>query len=470
MAASPRRLIATVAAVGVLVVPVAAAHAVTGSVDDGDDATAPLDVARVVHRDDAATLSWEVSSHSRFDDDDVTTCLWSMEGRDREVSVGWGTSSLVGLVRDGAGRSVAPAHVVRVSSDAMRVSVRRADVGDPSSYRYFVSCLSDADRDGRIESGESDTVPGGDRLVTHSVSPSSAADGVRRIAGGDRVDTSIALSRDGWKNGTAGAVVLASSSDFADALAGTPLAAARRGPLLLNPHDALDPRVTTEIERVLPASGTGRVYVLGGEDALSDAVASSLTAEGWEVRRLGGPDRFATSVAVAEELGHPSTVLLADGLDFPDGLSAGAAAARLKASLLLTAGRIVPVAVQRELAEHRPTTRYAVGAEAAAADPTAEAVVGVDRYDTARRVADRFFTQPSSVLVASGTSFPDGLAAGARAAASGAPVLLTGPRSVPSTVFSWLQFEAASIATAGVAGGLRVVTDEVVVGLLDAVN
>ena len=469
MAASPRRLIATVAAVGALAVPAAVAQAATGSVDDGDDASAPLDVARVVHRDDAATISWEVSSHSRFEDDDVTTCLWSMEGRDREVSVGWEAPSLVGIVRDGSGRAVAPAHVVRIAADTMRVSVRRSDVGDPSSYRYFVSCLSDADEDGRIESGESDTVPGGDRLVTHTLSPSSAADGVRRIAGGDRIETAIALSRDGWKNAAAGAVVVASAADFADALAGTPLAGARRGPLLLNPQDALDARVAAEIDRVLPSSG-GRVYVLGGEDALSASVASSLTSRGWTVERIGGPDRYATSVAVAAELGHPSTVLLADGLDFPDGLGAGAAAARLKGSLLLTAGRVVPLAVQRELAEHPPTTRYAVGAEAAAADPTAQAVVGADRYDTARRVADRFFTQPTSVLLASGTSFPDGLAAGARAAASGAPLVLTAPRGLPSAVFGWLQFEAGSVATAGVAGGLRVVTDEVVVGALDAIN
>ena len=48
--------------------------------------------------------------------------------------------------------------------------------------------------------------------------------------------------------------------------------------------------------------------------------------------RYGGANRFATAVVIAEEgldTAETETVLLADGGDFPDAVSAGAAAAEV---------------------------------------------------------------------------------------------------------------------------------------------
>ena len=68
---------------------------------------------------------------------------------------------------------------------------------------------------------------------------------------------------------SARAVVLARADAFADGLAGTPLAAALGGPLLLTSSDHLDTVTRDEIARVLPEGG--RVVLLGGPAALSDA-------------------------------------------------------------------------------------------------------------------------------------------------------------------------------------------------------
>ena len=448
-----------------------AAWATGGSVADPDDARAPLDVSRVTYRDDPATLSWTIDSYGAFADDDVSTCLLSMDGRNRQVAVAWdpGAGRLVADVETSTGAIVGPAHVVRTNATSLRLSVRRGDVGDPPSYRWFLSCLDDADHDGRIEPGESDTVPGGSALAAHDVSPASGVDPVRRLAGADRYATAIAASRDAFASGdSARAVVLAGADGFADALSGAPLAGARGGPVLLTDPAALPASVEAEVDRVLPAGG--RVYVLGGNDAVSPAVADRLSARGYAVRRIAGADRYATSVAVAGELGHPATVVLADGSDFPDALSGGVAAARLRGALLLTDGSTLPASVRTELADHRPTTRYAVGAPAADADPGASPVVGSDRYDTARRVAARFYTDPTTVVVASGASFADAVVGASIAAADGAPLLLTTPWSVPPSSFDWAVSESASLGSAAVVGGVRAVADEVVVGLLDAVN
>jgi len=181
----------------VTVAGTSAAWATGGSISDPDDARAPLDVSRVTYRDDPATLSWTIDSYGVFADDDVSTCLLSMDGRNRQVAVAWdpGAGRLVADVETSTGAVVGPAHVVRTNATSLRLSVRRGDVGDPPSYRWFLSCLDDADHDGRIESGESDTVPGGSALATHDVSPASGVDPVRRIAGADRYATAIAASR-----------------------------------------------------------------------------------------------------------------------------------------------------------------------------------------------------------------------------------------------------------------------------------
>jgi putative cell wall-binding protein len=74
------------------------------------------------------------------------------------------------------------------------------------------------------------------------------------------------------------------------------------------------------------------------------------------------------------------------------------------------------------------------------------------------------------VVVASGASFADAVVGGSVAAAGNAPLLRTTPWSVPPSSFDWAVGEAVSLGSASVVGGVRAVADEVVVGLLDAIN
>src|SRR5580700_7640205 len=81
-----------------------------------------------------------------------------------------------------------------------------------------------------------------------------------RVSGADRFLTAVAVSQVSFPTaGSAKAVVLASGDAFADALAGTPLAVQKGGPLLLTPSTGLTPPVVAEITRVLPPGGM--VYV-----------------------------------------------------------------------------------------------------------------------------------------------------------------------------------------------------------------
>ena len=284
---------------------------------------------------------------------------------------------------------------------------------------------------------------------------------VTRVSGTDRIATAVAVSQGSFPAGNAGAVVLARADDYPDALVGGPLAAAKNAPLLLTEGSTLPTETGTEVKRVLPAGGT--VYVLGGTSAIPTSVTSQLTSLGYTVTRYSGADRYATAVAVATALGSPTTVLLATGVNFPDALAAGPAAAHVHGAILLTDGSTVPAETATYLAGAHVT--YAIGGPAAAALPAATAIVGNDRYATAAAVATKFFPSSATVGVATGTGFPDALAGGAQLALMGGPLLLSSAASVPASTSSYLTADHSALTTIYVYGGTSVLNGNVVAQL-----
>ena len=274
-----------------------------------------------------------------------------------------------------------------------------------------------------------------------------------RVAGTDRVGTSVAAAQTAFPAaGSAAAVTIVRSDGFADALAGTPLAVAKHGPILLTAPAALNPAVSTEIRRVLAPGGT--VYLLGGAAALSHAVANAAAALGFPIVRIAGPDRFTTATFVANMLGPPSTIFEADGTTFADALSAGTAAAAAHGVVVLTNGTAASPVTASFLAANAGAKRYAIGGPAATADRSATPFVGADRFATAVLVAQAFFPSPKAVGLASGVAFPDALAGGAVAGAAQGPIVLV-PASgaLPASVVGYLSTAAGSATAAWLFGG-----------------
>jgi putative cell wall-binding protein len=181
---------------------------------------------------------------------------------------------------------------------------------------------------------------------------------------------------------------------------------------------------------------------------------------GYQTTRLAGANRYATAVDVADALGDPTTVLLATATNYPDALAAGPAAAHIGGAVLLTGGPEMPSETAAYLAAHARTT-YAIGGPAAAAAPSAHAIIGADRYATAVGVATTFFVAPTTLGIATGTNFPDALAAGALLAHVGAPLVLTSPDSLPNPTLQYLTSVASSATSAHVFGGPSAVSDSV---------
>jgi carboxypeptidase T len=196
----------------------------------------------------------------------------------------------------------------------------------------------------------------------------------------------------------------------------------------------------------IPAGGAPGRSVLAAEPP------SAITTS-----RAAGADRFATAVEVSQRLfpsGAAPVVYLASGEAFPDALAAGPAAAGAGGAVLLTLRDSLPVVVERELERLAPARIVVVGGPAAVSDAvisrvrgllgagvTIERRAGPDRYATAAAVSAASFLPGSApvVFVAFGGDFPDALAAGAAAAAVGAPILLTRSDAVPDPTATELR-------------------------------
>jgi len=183
--------------------------------------------------------------------------------------------------------------------------------------------------------------------------------------------------------------VLSRSDAFADSLAGTALAG-RQGPILFTdggPSAPLRAETAQELARVLQPGAT--LYILGGTNAVSATAEADARALGYEVRRLAGPSRIETALAIAAEVDpSPSRVLLARADGWADAVTGGAYAASSGVPVLLTGSDELAPPVAALLAGANPEVillggRAALSDEVAAASGATSRVAGDTRASTA---------------------------------------------------------------------------------------
>ncbi|WP_054681041.1 cell wall-binding repeat-containing protein [Microbacterium sp. No. 7] len=273
---------------------------------------------------------------------------------------------------------------------------------------------------------------------------SAAADAydVWRLAGANRYDTAVAVS-EVYPDG-APAVFIASGEGFPDALSAAAAAAYLSSPLLLTRRDALPENAVAEIARHRPQT----IVVVGGEGTISNAVLDQLSALAPEVHRVAGPNRYATSLAVAEAVfGDTGAAYVASGRDFPDALAATGAAGAVDAPVVLVDGQSnAPTSETVAALDLLGVETVYIAGAAGSVTPAFETALqtagfttdrrgGADRYATAVAVNRDFEnTRVSAVFLAGGADFPDALAAGALAGTFGAPLYLTRQQCAPLPV------------------------------------
>jgi putative cell wall-binding protein len=259
----------------------------------------------------------------------------------------------------------------------------------------------------------------------------------QRLAGDDRYATAVKVSQAGWT--TAGTVILARGDDFADAVAGVPLAHQLNAPILLTQTNSIVPATIAEITRLKAE----RVIILGGPGAISDDVMGELEDRGLVVERIQGADRYKTAVCIAERLAGEGaefdTAIIAVGTDFADALAASSYAAMRGQPILLTGTNYLPQATKDAIAKLGIKNTVVCGGPGAVSEsvfaqlPNPKRVYGNDRYLTALELAKEFMPKSTKhVYVATGLDFPDAVAGGVLAAKNNSGVLLVqGNQTVP---------------------------------------
>lgn len=188
-------------------------------------------------------------------------------------------------------------------------------------------------------------------------------------------------------------------------------------------------------KQVLAAVVSAVVFVVGvpGAGATADATAT----------RIAGADRYATAQQIATSAFTEATVaVIASGTSFADALSASYFSGASLAPVLLTAQDQLSPGVLDTLAALGVTGIVVVGGESSvstaavgeleAAGYTVDRFAGVDRYETARKMAEllpasfvgTYGAGPAAIVV-TGESFPDALSAGPMSASQRFPILLT---------------------------------------------
>ena len=261
---------------------------------------------------------------------------------------------------------------------------------------------------------------------------------ITRLAGDDRFQTAFAVA-DAMKAELGiekfDAVIVASGTNFADALSGSYLAAVKNAPILLSCNNDFNPKYVEKFNNMLidyvkgNLVAGGKVYILGGEKAVLPAIDEALAE--YNVVRLAGSTRYETNIRILEEAGIAGKdVLICNGDSFADSLSASAT----ELPILLVNSKYGLIDMQKDFLETCEKDFYIIGGTTAVSAAVeeqiaeygaAERIGGKNRFETSVLIAEKFFDDPESIVLAYGWNFPDGLCGGSLAAAIGAPLVLT---------------------------------------------
>ena len=323
--------------------------------------------------------------------------------------------------------------------------------------------------------------------VLNLSSGAAQADGtqIQRSAGPERIATAVAASAD--HRDSARHAVLATSGSFPDALAAGALAVGLDAPMLLTPTDHVPDDVHDEIDRL----GVDTVWVLGGTAVIAPEVEEELRDMGYQVRRVAGDNRFATAKQIALESGPSESgdvvVALGDHPSperaWPDAVASGALAASPdNVPTLLTGHDQLPAPTIDALQELDAERVLLVGGEGAI-EPAVEdeiielgypveRIAGESRYDTsvllAAEALDRTPEDEQQVVFATGSDFPDALAAGSLAGALGSPLVLVPSDDLHPSVSDWLRDHTERWQGGVVVGGEAAASEQVLDQLHDA--
>lgn len=150
-----------------------------------------------------------------------------------------------------------------------------------------------------------------------------------RYQGQDRDATSVEVAQ---TIGTANGIIVAIDGDFTDALSVAPIAAKLQMPIILVKKDVM----LDSVKSFISNGNIQKTYILGGNDIISDAVASQFP----NIERISGNDKYERNINIIKAFSDKvdfSNICFAYSEKFPDALS-GSAYAAIKGNPIILVG------------------------------------------------------------------------------------------------------------------------------------
>ncbi|WP_413306987.1 cell wall-binding repeat-containing protein [Bacillus sp. 1P10SD] len=157
---------------------------------------------------------------------------------------------------------------------------------------------------------------------------------VKRIEGATRFETATAVAAEMGSDATT--AVLVNGRNYPDAISVASYAAKNGLPILLTETNSV-PAATAEALK-----NVDDTIIIGGTAVISEGVENAVK----NPQRIGGKDRFETSLKIATELDQPGdTVFISTGRQFADALAGSVLAANYGGSIVLTETDTLPEGV-----------------------------------------------------------------------------------------------------------------------------
>lgn len=304
----------------------------------------------------------------------------------------------------------------------------------------------------------------------------------QRIGGKDRYEVAVNSNRAMFKamdenfhegfDPTGRPIVIASGTQFADALTAGSFAAKNGYAFFLTPTTGLTSHSLDRIKELKP----NQAIIVGGTSSVSTHVEQQLRNLSIQVERVDGKDRFAVATGIASRYGTlKDTAIVTNGLVFSDAASVSGVAGRNGMPLLLTTADKLPDSVITFLKNHRNYKKFVIVggtgsvssqvASQLSAFGTVTRVDGKDRYEVSVNVAKHFGLEPKHFLLARGDVFTDALSGGPLAAwtmyAEASPLLLTTTQTMPEVVEKYLADHRDELHKGYILGGEDSVSPEI---------
>lgn len=156
---------------------------------------------------------------------------------------------------------------------------------------------------------------------------------IKRLGGSNRFGTNVAIIRD-LAPVKGSEIIISSAVIFPDALSISSISVIKGIPIILTNKNSL----SSEVKSLLASIEPSKIYITGEVGAITNKVKDELKKYSSEIVRLGGYDRYETSIAInnyfKSDLSGDS-IIFTSGLNFPDALAGISLASKYNTPILL---------------------------------------------------------------------------------------------------------------------------------------